>query len=88
MNDYIERQIVENFLQIFLNGIKNAPATDVRPNVTGKWEVKEIQSLFPGMEEHPVYSCSVCGYQFWGILDTEEAKNFCPNCGAKMMKEV
>ena len=65
--------------------IEDWPAADVRENRKGKWEVVKTQALFPGMEEHPVYGCSECGYKCWDILDNmKERHKYCPSCGADM----
>ena len=65
--------------------VENAPAADVRPAVKATWIVKEMQALFPGMDEHPVFVCSECGYQIYDLLDNvKERHHFCPNCGARM----
>ena len=64
------------------------PAADVRPVVKATWIIKEMQALFPGMDEHPVFMCSECGYQIYDLFDNlKEHHNFCPNCGADMREE-
>lgn len=61
---------------------------DVRPVVRATWIVKEMQELFPGMDEHPVFVCSECGYQIYDLLDNvKERHHYCPNCGARMEEE-
>ena len=65
--------------------INSIPAADVRPVVKATWIIKEMQALFPGMDEHPVFMCSECGYQIYDLFDNlKEHHNFCPNCGARM----
>ena len=51
--------------------IKALPAADVAPVVHGRWE------------HHMSFGiCGKCGYEYnWTGAD---AKNYCPNCGAKM----
>ena len=68
--------------------IDNIPAADVRPVVRATWIVKEMQALFPGMDEHPVFACSECGYQIYDLLDSvKDRHHYCPNCGADMREE-
>lgn len=56
---------------------------DVRENVRGKWQITDA---YP----HNVY-CSVCHKKFaqthWAVWeDGSLPRNYCPNCGAQMMK--
>ena len=68
-----------------LEAFNEIPAADVQPVVRGKWIVKERQALFPGMDEHPVFACSECGYQIYDLLDNvKERHHYCTNCGADM----
>lgn len=61
------------------------PAADVWPVVKATWVVKEMEALFSGMDEHPVFACSECGYQIYDLLDNvKERHHYCPNCGARM----
>ena len=61
------------------------PAANVRPAVKATWVVKEMEALFSGMDEHPVFACSECGYQIYDLLDNvKERHHYCPNCGARM----
>ena len=65
--------------------IKTIPAAEVRPVMKATWIIKEMQALFPGMDEHPVFVCSECGYQIYDLLDNvKEQHHFCSNCGADM----
>ena len=68
--------------------LRDIPAADVRPVVRAVWIVKEMKALFPGMEEHPVFACSECGYQIYDLLENvKERHHYCPNCGADMREE-
>ena len=85
MNDLISREalseVINDLFRIgeydcnsVLKAINNAPTVEKRP--TGDW-------IITG-EEDEVYAemfiCSECGVKdFWS--------NFCPNCGADMIKE-
>ena len=92
-NDYIERQAMldavdklkiipsldgtgkptptEDFRVQFLGTVLKVTSADVVPVVHGRWE------------HHMSFGiCGKCGYEYnWTGTD---AKNFCPNCGAKM----
>ena len=49
----------------------------------GVWIANQVEVFSPLTEEPyllDVLQCSVCGEYF----DVSEARNFCPNCGAKM----
>lgn len=99
MAEYIERQAAIREFETHGSGfvygrrtcaaiisrLKLVPAADVRPVVKATWIVKEMQALFPGMDERPVFACSECGYQIYDLLDNlKERHHFCPNCGADM----
>lgn len=63
--------------------IDNQPAADVAKIRHGKWICNTDDFT-------PKYRCSVCGYNkpiVAGENITQEPKNYCPNCGAKMDKE-
>lgn len=63
--------------------VKIANDTDVAEIVHGKW-------VYNTDDFTPKYRCSVCGYNkpiVSGENITQEPKNYCPNCGAKMDKE-
>ncbi len=65
--------------------LTDLPAADVQPAVKATWVVKEMEALFSGMDEHPVFACSECGYQIYDLLDNvKERHHYCPNCGAMM----
>ena len=71
--------------------IHYAPAADVRPNVTGRWEEVEVTDISANTNL-PVTSivsmrCSECNryhneVYYYGCAT--ENVHFCPNCGAKM----
>ena len=59
--------------------IDDIPTADVRENVRGEWQPIEVQPYFKKHFNTSV-ACSVChrkGDKRW---------NFCPNCGAQMMR--
>jgi len=103
MPEYIEREkAIVSLLEIIdrqnhpewlwtdeiCGALNTIPAADVRPVVKATWIVKEMQALFPGMDEHPVFVCSECGYQIYDLFDSlKERHHFCPNCGADMREE-
>lgn len=59
--------------------VENFPAADVAPVVHGRW-IEQEKYTFGVM-----YDCSICDNR---ILDNGHSWNYCPNCGAKMDKEV
>ena len=59
--------------------IKEAPRVDAEPVRHGRWEPVETEEEFGTVYE---YRCNLCGKHDY--FDT----NYCPNCGAKMDKEV
>ena len=79
MSDYVSRQYLLDEYDRQHQGppggarkiIAQAPAEDVVPVLHGAWE------------HHISFGvCDKCGYEYnWTGTD---AKNFCPNCGAKM----
>lgn len=97
MAEYIEREAANALLleecspkvaAYLIDAVAAIPAADVRPAVRATWIVKEMQALFSGMDEHPVFACSECGYQMYDLLDNlKERHHFCPNCGADMREE-
>lgn len=64
---------------IIASRIDAIPAADVAPVVHGEWVFK-----FEGAYKQRKGYCSVCG-QHSGIggIQKNQAKPFCPNCGAK-----
>ena len=91
--EYIEREAIEkafaeeihtNYLDDYAKGFQAAllavmsiPTADVSPVRHGRWIEQCEESL---------YSCSVCGAEWIGIVGTpkEYGMDFCPHCGAKM----
>ena len=57
--------------------IANAPTVDAEPVRHGKWMPREEGVVYPFWER---YTCSVCGKH---ADDTD----YCPNCGARMVKD-
>ena len=84
MSDYISRDVaIIEFMDNDIDHIQapngkeavqilsDIPAADVVPVVHGTWEYHMSFGI-----------CDKCGYEYnWTGTD---AKNFCPNCGAKM----
>lgn len=69
---------------IIIGGCKLCDYIDNLPSAqkTGKWVYIGIRGRFPACE------CSVCGNvenADWAVLS--DNVNYCPNCGAKMVKE-
>lgn len=61
------------------------PAADVQPVKCGYWE--EVTGYCGWGDTH--YRCSVCGEE-WYLEDgkpKDNNMNFCPRCGAKMIKD-
>lgn len=104
MAEYIARQAVEKFIEDGLNNpdenkrfghdaieimaeVHYMPAADVAPVVHGWWE--SVDSSYwrwtPSgavFVAHITYRCERCG------RGTVVKTDYCPNCGAKMGKEV
>ena len=61
-----------------IEALDNAPTIDAEPVRHGRWE--KADNLKP--------KCSVCGeFHLYSWTDHKKC-NFCPNCGAKMDKEI
>lgn len=58
-----------------IDRIEEAPTVDVAEVVHGRW-VNPYMNRYG----HPCHCCSVCGFKA-----SYQDKNYCPNCGAKMM---
>lgn len=93
MSDYIKREdaieiiarhdytdgTINVFSGRFVNGLISAiPSADVRENVKGKW-ILHIDDLFP---EESTMECNQCHEHQPVTIDD----NFCPNCGAQMIR--
>lgn len=64
--------------------IDDIPTADVRENVKAEW-IKEIKHYKDDEQEYDYYDiyCSACGEKpekAWHLT------NYCPNCGAQMMR--
>ena len=90
MTDYISREAaIEETRKPRLTDaelrrrLAELPAADVAPVVHGRWEITDA---YP----HNVH-CSVCHKRFaqthWEVWeDGSLPRNYCPNCGARMME--
>ena len=79
-NKIMSRELIT---QRIFHIIDNQPTADVAEVVHGKWVYNTDDFM-------PKYRCSVCGYNkpiVSGENITQEPKNYCPNCGAKMDKK-
>ena len=76
-NDDYKGNVVKNILDYI-------PAANVAPVVHGEWKIThgEIGDPFNNQvfDTIDLFTCSICGECF----DVSEARNYCPNCGAKM----
>lgn len=91
MPRYIDAEALSNFANnqvggITANHIMRFPTADVEPVRHGKWEIKL------GFLGEKYSECSYCRYD---ISNNDVPKHilkydykYCPNCGAKMDKEV
>lgn len=74
--------ITDNPIEVMTSviaALEEQPTADVRENVKGEWRPIEVQPYFKKHFDTSV-ACSVChrkGNKRW---------NFCPNCGAQMMR--
>ena len=91
--EYIEREAVKSEITAYfgpevsqgvLRYLNHIPAADVAAARHGKWIETQVETGDPfGGENYytiDVYACSECGEMF----DISEARNYCPNCGARM----
>ena len=72
--------------------IKDCPTVDAEPVRHGKWEWFEEKhgNPFDGYDEDWGYRCSCCKSELpddYDDLDQKPNFGYCPNCGAKMIKE-
>lgn len=89
MAEYIERNGLLKWTRefypeekVFASAVINAPTADVQEVRHGKW-IKEYLSY--GAIR---YRCSVCNGMFSQNMIEFSHKNFCSNCGAKMLEKV
>jgi hypothetical protein len=91
MNDYISREAVfQKFLERgsgYINEltmrdmINEIPAADVQPVKHGKWKT-------PVSVENDIKFCSICRNEaYWNTDYGQQLFDYCPYCGAKMMKD-
>lgn len=97
MSDYIEREAVlaypirkdkcdrkhanEHFIlgiESVIEFVENLPAADVAPVRHGRW-------IPADQTGDCCYTCSECGFERDAYL--LDARNYCPNCGARMSGE-
>ena len=77
MSRYIDADsFFEEFEELDIEPYNNYPTADVRENVRGAWI--DFSMSIKGV---PTEACGVCGEWSLGM-----GKNFCPNCGAQMMR--
>ena len=80
MAEYIEREKAwrkvnrAKNIEEALNIIDSLPTADVDKVKHGEWIKPYINKY-----GHPCHCCSLCGFKA-----SQQDKNFCPNCGAKM----
>lgn len=89
MDEYIKREAVieaimsepsdAHYPSWYIDRIKTLSAADVVEVRHGRW-IEQEKYTFGVM-----YDCSICDNR---ILDNGHSWNYCPNCGAKMAKEV
>ena len=102
MTVYIKREdAIDTVLDVYYNtpdidlsgkrleaAILNIPAADVAEVRHGQWD-GEGDGYADGEIVIDVWYCSECGYCIDdGTDDPNILPNYCPNCGAKMDKEV
>ena len=59
------------------------PAADVAQVVHGRWRKSK-----EGVCGDYLFVCSACGADYWESPSFYKQAHYCPNCGAKMDKEV
>ena len=94
MSRYIDAELLEpdtewddhedGYISYSDHQIRCAKNADVRENIKGEW-IKEIKHYKDDEQEYDYYDiyCSVCGEKpekAWHLT------NYCPNCGAQMMR--
>ena len=58
------------------------PTIDAETVRQGNWIKADSQQYF--RKHYPCFTCSECGYR----KDSQKKWNYCPNCGARMTKDV
>ena len=89
MAEYIDREATIDALDCrdeyddLVNTIREQPAADVQPVKRGRWIKQE------GFWNKNTVKCSLCGnyLDMNGVNGGRGDANFCPNCGAKMIKD-
>ena len=65
--------VCSNRIETWINDV---PTADVREVVRGEWILNDKIGTFK------INTCSICGF------NSEAEWNYCPNCGAEIVKEV
>lgn len=66
-----------------ISEIDEAPTIDAEPVRHGKWTEHHEPYTWMG---YTYWSCSECGFECGYEKDITIRTNYCPNCGAKMMR--
>ena len=93
MNEYIEKaelikklcfETAEWCYSPTIKTIKDFPASDVQPVKHGRWI-----DIYEWAKMHDSIASGMCLYYWCSECQEEQEKksNFCPHCGARMMKE-
>lgn len=87
MNDYISREAVINITAETgawetQNRVRELPAADVQPVKHGRWENEHIED-----DEAWWADCTNCKNETHSKYGRVSFYAFCPNCGARMIKE-
>lgn len=78
--DYLETDIGETIVEC-LEDLSSSMDIAVQPVKHGHWVWESNYRDYDG-DICSVYSCSVCS------VHSDDTTNFCPNCGAKMVRKV
>ena len=63
--------------------VKSIPAADVKPVVHAHWKKSK-----EGVCGDYLFVCSACGADYWESPSYYKQAHYCPNCGAKMDKNL